>query len=126
MNERYLFRGKRVDNGEWIVGNLIQNMIFQDIYSITTHSNIHNRKIKVAHDTVGQCTGLCDGDDTLIFAGDILSDGITNGIVEWRDGGWCLDYGEDNDNLIDVHAGNRISGNIYDNTELLGEVTAHD
>lgn len=26
MENRYLFRGKRIDNGEWVVGNVFDNL----------------------------------------------------------------------------------------------------
>lgn len=29
MEDRYLFKGKRVDNGEWVIGNLITNVFFR-------------------------------------------------------------------------------------------------
>ena len=29
MEDRYLFKAKRVDNGEWVIGNLITNVFFR-------------------------------------------------------------------------------------------------
>lgn len=31
MEDRYLFKAKRVDNGEWVIGNLILSAIFLTI-----------------------------------------------------------------------------------------------
>lgn len=33
MEDRYLFRAKRIDNGEWIVGDLIQNKFLRGMRS---------------------------------------------------------------------------------------------
>lgn len=30
MENRYLFRAKRIDNGEWVTGNLIQNPFLKE------------------------------------------------------------------------------------------------
>lgn len=32
MNREILFRGKRVDNGEWVVGDLIHRQILSRLY----------------------------------------------------------------------------------------------
>lgn len=29
MEDRYLFKAKRIDNGEWVIGNLITNVFFR-------------------------------------------------------------------------------------------------
>ena len=54
MNRTIKFRGKRLDNGEWIYGSLIQwgERLF----------TIHNfdGSIHIDPDTVGQFTGLLD------------------------------------------------------------------
>ena len=33
MEDRYLFKAKRLDNGEWVMGNLIQNPFFKGVRS---------------------------------------------------------------------------------------------
>lgn len=29
MEDRYIYKAKRVDNGEWVIGNLITNVFFR-------------------------------------------------------------------------------------------------
>ena len=83
MNERYLFRGKRIDNGEWVTGrycnqikcingaihvvDVIQIVTKNDCGATVTHH------FEVDLDTVGQCTGLSDKTNELIFVGDIVA-----------------------------------------------------
>ena len=62
MNDRYLFRGKRVDNGEWVEGCLLT---IDGEYRIATSclqgddENLLDNvcAYKVIPETVGQCTG---------------------------------------------------------------------
>ena len=53
-----LFRGKRVDNGEWIQGDIVQFPVHGVVRIVEQESSY--KDAEVDSDTVGQYTGLTD------------------------------------------------------------------
>ena len=126
-----LFRGKRLDYGEWVFGDLVHSQYKIGDTCVGQYGNtvgIH----QVNPETVGQFTGLTDKNGKKIFEGDIvqyygtyaLEVFIENGHTKTR---WfdtvtnseCTElfFGHDEEALGEVE----VIGNIHDNPELLRE-----
>ena len=136
MQDRYLFRGKRIDNGEWIVGSLIVDKhqhieTGEQIEIIGIYpSEYKDFSRRIDPSTICQCTGLKDKNGKLIFENDILSGHIdvefpedeTRKRVVWHKNGWCTNEPgcDDYEELDDFDSENfEVIGNMIDNPELL-------
>ena len=149
MEDRCLFKGKRADNGEWVVGNLITNVFFrlgQSIpyilcpykaeYDCFEDFTEGNGIFEVDSSTLCQCTGLRDKNGKLIWENDIVNGSIKRGsafyrcLVLWNEckarfdvRAMCCNFPMTLDECVDdISIGGfdyEVIGNTFDNPELL-------
>jgi hypothetical protein len=72
-NKNYLFRGKRLDNGKWIIGYYVLHKTEDKEYACITLPDGSSTAVDI--NTLSQDTGYCDKNDKPIFDKDILRDG---------------------------------------------------
>lgn len=125
-----LFRGKRVDNGEWVEGFFTKSGDRTFILIDNDFAVGYVKMKEVIPETVGQYTGLTDKNGKKIFEGDILSerpDGnkrVYVGTAEWDDERALFRFIiKDNPKyfacLGTYSTSYKVIGNIHDNPELL-------
>lgn len=142
-----LFRGKRLDNGEWVEGSLIA-LDYEWVYIVPPHvgaSTMSKLQLialgmkRVDPATVGQYTGLTDKNGVKIFEGDIVTfedtvndfEGyhdsiyINRGVVSIYPNGVSFSNREvvDMDDLYntDDSIEAEVIGSVHDNPELLND-----
>ena len=140
MDREMLFRGKRLDDGEWVYGYLSKwpTRGWKNLSTIIVpEDGLHDgmaEQVEVDLNTIGQYVGLTDKNGQKVFEGDILAfysdyheKEIVDGVVKYGefnctccDGvyGWYIDGG-DIRKLGDTNTRLYVVGNIHDNPELL-------
>lgn len=138
MNDRYLFRAKRIDNGEWVEGCLL--VLDDETYRIATSCLQGNAEhllevcaYEVDTSTICQCTGLMDKNGNLIWENDICRRVLlptkrikTNFKIIYVPYKCCIsaiDLDGSNITFLSDYINNQyeveVIGNIFDNQELL-------
>lgn len=131
MNDRFLFRAKRIDNGEWVEGLL--TIMWGQFHII--NPNDENTAYTIDSSTICQCTGLYDEDKKKIFESDIVgfidctstengySEQCCRGKVTWDEETASFQVTErlSAESYEVLGRGCKVLGNIFDNQELLEE-----
>lgn len=133
MEDRYLFKAKRIDNGEWVIG--FYAYINKKHYIYTgqlIHSGLYDiaERFEIDPSTICQCTGLKDKNGKLIWENDIMVAHLDDKYPEdetyqrilWHEGGfYTKENGSEEINPIDEFDQEYfdVCGNIFDNKELL-------
>lgn len=132
-----LFKAKRLDNGEWVEGNLITNernenqkyigYIFDERNGVIEDFDL----VEVIPDTICQYTGLTDKNGQKVWENDICDRKEKYPeIVTYNKGDWQLDYSYVFGKEMHTDACNlgfyvcerncvEVVGNIFDNADLL-------
>ena len=124
MNREILFRGKRIENGEWVYGSLV---LWYD-GSISIETGVYDAPMyAVDPATIGQFTGLTDKNGKRIFEWDVMEFDAYGlhykGVVSFVDGNFCVMCNRPTaspflDSAIKQHDAICV-GNIHDNYEFL-------
>ena len=119
-----LFRGKRIDNGEWVEGYPfgVDAIVPLDAkYTVTSMGTVLHDILAVDPATIGQYTGLVDKNGKKIFEGDIVKQRNEIGTI-YYERNYCtlaIVLKRNADLFQHIKYKCEIIGNIHDNPELL-------
>lgn len=127
MNDRYLFKAKRIASGDWLVGYVVKyGYTGREKYYIVPSYASDLYAIEIDPSTICQCTGLKDENDKLIWENDIIRCKVGTAKVIWDKSEWRIEWlkndlwrkdlyywaVEDIQRIV-------VIGNIFDNKDLL-------
>ena len=122
--DRYLYKAKRLDNGEWVQGYLFG--IWEKRYILWGMTNDIPNMIEVDPTTICQCTGVKDKNGKLIWENDIILCKVGTAKVIWNRSEWRIEWLKNDLWRKDLYywavediQRTVVIGNIFDNKELL-------
>ena len=111
------FRGKRIDNGEWVYG-WYAPLVCNDKTVIPNIKDYNGSDWKVIPETVGQFTGMYDKSNNKIFGGDIVKClSLEYGYVNKE-----VYYSEDKGKFVLHSCGTDYEFDEYINVEVVGDI----
>lgn len=134
MNDRYLYKAKRKDNGEWVTGQYVKGL---DTYDKEVHLIFEPATIfyssgetdgwsEIDPATICQCTGLKDKNGKLIWENDIVAcHDFTEEkyVIAWKQDEACFEYQQYGCSIMNFEQLSgcevEVVGNIFDNAGLL-------
>ena len=145
MEDRYLFKGKRIDNGEWVQGYLFDDgfengrmfvggLVIEEYHGTACDdwSITGINFCEVDPSTICQCTGLKDKNGKLIWENDVVAYWDAYSTDSGYAEAYCIGKVVWDDETISFQVTNRLSaesyevldecsviGNKFDNPELL-------
>lgn len=131
MEDRYLFKARRLDNGEWVVGYIARyGHTEKEKYYIIPNYASDLYSFLIDENTICQCTGLKDKNGKLIWENDIMvarldddyPEDKTYAKVLWhKNGFYTIENGSKDISPIDKFDQEyfEVVGNIFDNKDLL-------
>ena len=121
MEDRYLSKAKRIDNGEWIVGYLYR--LSENNPPFIMLCSKYGESYEVDEHTICQCTGLKDKNGKLIWENDIvkINNDKVNTLITFRDFEIICTIPNEKyyKHRLEYDTEYEVIGNIFDNKELL-------
>mgnify|MGYP002593152185 CR=1 FL=1 len=122
--DRYLYKARRTDNGEWVVGYIIRyGHTGKEKYYIVPSYASDLYAIEIDTSTICQCTGLKDKNGKLIWENDIvkINNSKVNVLITFRDFEIICTIPSEKyyKHRLEYDTEYEVIGNIFDNAGLL-------